>query len=201
RSTHNTHIERLWVEVGLRFAWPCCAEFCEGWNAHPISGEGHNQSPNDMRFTGHLKHGFYVQNELTLHPEVLAHYYGSGSTSQSQQSQTEINSNGQNSNEEWEDFLHKAAKVPKHINPFDHEDLENVFKQALNKVQRLNHMPFELGVREEEWDNEGYPEMEIIPSRRNKKLVIELPHFVWYPRAVYWCQALEVLGHTLALVD
>ena len=154
---------------------------------------------------GHLKHGFYVQNELTLHPDMLAHYYGSGSTSQSRQSQTEINSNGQNSDEEWEDvedieagsvpytklpsliaeeqasqFLHKVAKVPKHINPFDHEDLENVFKQALDEVKKLNHMPFELGVREEEWGNEGYPEIEIIPSshQRNKELVVELPHFV-----------------------
>ena len=244
---HNPH--HLWLlhHLFLTEISASCAEFCEEWNAHPISGEGHNQSPNvsavtiiqpscvynkytpqDMRFTGHLKHGFYVQNELTLHPDVLAHYYGSGSTSQSQQSQTEINSNGQNSDEEWEDvedieagsvpytelplliaeeqasqFLHKAAKVPKHINPFDHEDLENVFKQALDEVKRLNHMPFELGVREEEWGNEGYPEIEIIPSshRRNKELVVELPHFVWYPWAVYWCQALEVLGHTLALVD
>ena len=158
-----------------------------------------------MRFTGHLKHGFYVQNELSLHPDVLAHYYGSSSAmSQSQQSQTEINSNGQNSDEEWEDvedieagsvpytdlpsliaeeqapqFLHKATKVPKHTNPFNHEDLEDVFKQALSEVQRLNH----------------------IPSRRNKELVVQLPHSVWYLWAVCWCQALEVLGHTLALVD
>ena len=180
-----------------------------------------------MRFIGHLKHGFYVQNGLSLHPDVLAHYYGpSSAMSQSQQSQTEINSNGQNSDEEWKDvedieagsvpytdlpsliaeeqapqFLHKATKVPKHTNPFNHEDLEDVFKQALSEVQRLNHIPFELGVREEEWGDEGYPEIEIIPSRRNKELVVQLPHSVWYPRAVCWCQALEVLGHTLALVD
>ncbi|KIM57678.1 hypothetical protein SCLCIDRAFT_129934 [Scleroderma citrinum Foug A] len=152
-----------------------------------------------MRFTGHLEHGFYVQNELTLHPEVLAHYYGSASHEAGSVPYTDLPS--LIAEEQAPQFLHKAAKVPKHINPFDHEDLEDVFKQALNEVQRLNHMPFELGVREEEWGDEGYPEIEIIPSRRNKELVVELPHFVWYPWAVYWCQALEVLGHTLNLVD
>ena len=81
RSTHNTHIECLWVEVDVCFARPWCAFFywlerlhyldhydfhhlwllhnlflaeinadcaayCEEWNAHPISGQGHDQSPN-----------------------------------------------------------------------------------------------------------------------------------------------------------
>ncbi|KAJ7639840.1 hypothetical protein DFH06DRAFT_1001840, partial [Mycena polygramma] len=80
-STHNTRIERLWVEVGSQFArcWRAffyrlerlhgldrtdphhlwlvhflfldalnedCAKFQEEWNTHPISGEGHDQSPN-----------------------------------------------------------------------------------------------------------------------------------------------------------
>lgn len=80
-STHNTRIERLWVEVGSQFAraWRAfffrleklhsldrknphhlwllhylfldminedCKEFAETWNAHPISGEGHDRSPN-----------------------------------------------------------------------------------------------------------------------------------------------------------
>lgn len=79
-STHNTRIERLWVEVGTQFArrWRAfflnlerfhglkrdnshhlwllhhlflteinddCEEFQESWNSHPISGEGHDQSP------------------------------------------------------------------------------------------------------------------------------------------------------------
>jgi hypothetical protein len=76
-STHNTRIERLWVEVGSQFAraWRAfffrleelhgldrknpfhlwllhflfldsinddCEEFAENWNAHPISGKGHD---------------------------------------------------------------------------------------------------------------------------------------------------------------
>jgi hypothetical protein len=83
-STHNTRIERLWVEVGSQFArrWRAffyrlerlhrldrsnkthlwllhylflnminaeCQVFQDTWNAHPISGVGHDQSP-DVRY-------------------------------------------------------------------------------------------------------------------------------------------------------
>lgn len=83
-STHNTRIERLWVEVGTQFArsWRAfftrlerlhyldpddahdlwllhylflddintsCAEFLVNWNAHPISGEGQERSPDVSR--------------------------------------------------------------------------------------------------------------------------------------------------------
>ena len=97
RSTHNTYIECLWVEVGLRFARPrhgffyhleqihlldrhnpyhlwllhhlflheisaSCAEFCDEWNAHPISGEGHNQSPNVSAVTN-FNHHVFITNK------------------------------------------------------------------------------------------------------------------------------------------
>ena len=80
RSTHNTRIERMWVEVGSQFvrqwkAFFCrleayhgldrtsgaylwilhqlfleilnddCQAFIQEWNAHPISGKRHDQSP------------------------------------------------------------------------------------------------------------------------------------------------------------
>lgn len=79
-STHNSRIERLWVEVGSQFArrWRVfflrlerqhhldrtdprhlwllhylflqlinddCDAFRQNWNCHPISGEGHHQTP------------------------------------------------------------------------------------------------------------------------------------------------------------
>jgi len=85
-STHNTRIERMWVEVGSQFVrcWRAffyqleclhclehdnvnhlwllhylllsminddCKAFQEEWNAHPISGEGHDQSPNVQYFS------------------------------------------------------------------------------------------------------------------------------------------------------
>ncbi|KAF9246834.1 hypothetical protein BU15DRAFT_69696 [Melanogaster broomeanus] len=252
-STHNTRIERMWVETGVRFTRPWraffhrlewlhqldhsnqhhlwllhylflaeinadCATFTEEWNAHPISGEGHNESPNDMRFMGQLEHGLYMEDEITLHPGVLNHYYGSN------EHQHEDNSEG--SDADWEDledegdaghhadlpsriaeeqavqFLHEAAEVPGQTNPFDHQDLENTFMQALNVVQELGHIPSEFGIREEEWDQDGYSEMETIKSGRRgrRELIVELPHSIWYPRSVRWCQALEVISQTLTLM-
>ncbi|GLB45737.1 hypothetical protein LshimejAT787_2700070 [Lyophyllum shimeji] len=111
-STHNTRIERLWVEVGTQFARPWrafflrlerlhylerknphhlwllhtlfldeinadCKEFQQTWNAHPISGEGHDMSPDGLRFYGQLKHGLYKEDDcLGVHPEIINRYYG-----------------------------------------------------------------------------------------------------------------------------
>ncbi|KAJ7158390.1 hypothetical protein C8R43DRAFT_882563, partial [Mycena crocata] len=110
-STHNTRIERLWVEVGSQFArrWRAffyrlealhglersnphhlwllhllfldlinddCDDFRADWNCHPISGEGHSQSPNDMCFIGQVQNGVYVDDYADVHPNVLERYYG-----------------------------------------------------------------------------------------------------------------------------
>ncbi|KAJ7599816.1 hypothetical protein C8J56DRAFT_879593 [Mycena floridula] len=55
-----------------------CAQFRLEWNAHPISGEGHNQSPNiqDMRFMGQTQLGVYIDEFSGTAPSVLEHYYG-----------------------------------------------------------------------------------------------------------------------------
>ncbi|KAJ7720708.1 hypothetical protein B0H16DRAFT_1666429 [Mycena metata] len=110
-STHNTRIERLWVEVGSQFArrWRAffyrlealhgldrsnphhlwllhllfldminndCDDFRAEWNCHPISGEGHSQSPNDMAFIGQVQHGVYADDYEDVHPTILERYYG-----------------------------------------------------------------------------------------------------------------------------
>ncbi|KAF5334090.1 hypothetical protein D9758_018507 [Tetrapyrgos nigripes] len=79
-STHNTRIERLWVEVGhlhglqrdnphhlwiihhlfLDLINQDCSEFQREWNGKPISGLGHNQSPDDILLTGMIEHGVYL---------------------------------------------------------------------------------------------------------------------------------------------
>ncbi|KAK6992373.1 hypothetical protein R3P38DRAFT_2386233, partial [Favolaschia claudopus] len=129
-STHNTRIERLWVEVGSQFArrWRaffyrlealhgldcrnphlCCSfwkkihfifhthhlwlihflfldlinEDCENfrqeWNCHPISGEGHDMSPQAMCFEGQLRNGIYIDESDDcdgVHPNVIQRFYG-----------------------------------------------------------------------------------------------------------------------------
>ncbi|KAJ7692645.1 hypothetical protein B0H14DRAFT_2651637 [Mycena olivaceomarginata] len=131
RSTNNTRIERLWVEVGSQFArrWRAffyrlealhgldrsnprhlwllhflfldlinadCDTFRAEWNCHPISGEGHDQSPEvtfknvvhgspaaethtkpqDMCFMGQVRNGMYVDDCEGVHPNVIERYYG-----------------------------------------------------------------------------------------------------------------------------
>ncbi|KAJ7580049.1 hypothetical protein C8J56DRAFT_1058357 [Mycena floridula] len=51
------------------------------WNAHPISGEGHNQSPNDMCLLGKLAGSVYLDDNAPdefqgVDESVLEHYYG-----------------------------------------------------------------------------------------------------------------------------
>ena len=99
RSTRNTRIERIWVEIGRQFArqWRAffyrleqrhhlqvrnpqhlwllqylfmskinedCLKFQNEWNAHPISGMGHNKSPDVTLF-------YFCLYVLTFH--VMIH--------------------------------------------------------------------------------------------------------------------------------
>ncbi|KAL0572531.1 hypothetical protein V5O48_009435 [Marasmius crinis-equi] len=112
-STHNTRIERLWVEVGTQFAqrWRAfffglerlhhlkhenrfhlwllhqlflnaiqedCRSFQGDWNSHPISGRGHDKSPEQMRFMGWLKEGTYIYEDdcKGLTPQEIQDGYG-----------------------------------------------------------------------------------------------------------------------------
>ncbi|KAH7903565.1 hypothetical protein BJ138DRAFT_1020415, partial [Hygrophoropsis aurantiaca] len=258
-STHNSRIERSWVETGVRFVHPWrafffrlerlhqldrsnhhhlwllhqlflseisddCKIFCEEWNAHPISGEGHDQSPNDMRFMGQLEHGIYMEDELHIHPDIIQHYYGSSAQGE-HPTPPPVESTDE---EEWEDvemtteaatgyadlpsliaddqapqFLHDGVSVPKHASPFPESELEDAFWLALREVQELDYIPAGYGMIEEEWDGEGYPEIEVIRSGRRgrKEMTIALPDCTWRPRAVRWCQALEVLTYTLGAIN
>ncbi|CAA7263529.1 unnamed protein product [Cyclocybe aegerita] len=52
-----------------------CTQFKHTWNVHPISGEGHHNSPNVLEFLGMLDAGYYDECEgLTL--EEITEYYG-----------------------------------------------------------------------------------------------------------------------------
>ncbi|KIM50510.1 hypothetical protein SCLCIDRAFT_145279, partial [Scleroderma citrinum Foug A] len=147
-----------------------CASFCAEWNAHPISGEGHDQSPHDMRLLGQLEHGIYLQNEVTLHPDVTSYYHGL------QQHMDQSNSGDTISDDdEWEDiadnsemttghsdlpsiiaddqasqFANDGAAVPMEISPFSTSNWEEVFKLALQQVQEIGHVPYGFGIQEEE---------------------------------------------------
>ncbi|KAJ7645241.1 hypothetical protein DFH06DRAFT_998707, partial [Mycena polygramma] len=253
-STHNTRIERLWVEVGSQFArrWRAffyrlerlhgldrtdphhlwlvhflfldalnedCAKFQEEWNAHPISGEGHDQSPNDMFFMGQTSHGVYVDDCEGVHPEVISQYYGvhgpvrdraAGQTGAGQledEAIPQVEEDQELDEDDWVDleeqiadaheanFHHEPVAVPKHANPFSGEAAQ-VFEDAFKRVKAAGIVPGGYGLCEEEWEDGAYPSFEILKSgRRGKKeLRIALPDSIWRPRAILWGQALDVLN-------
>ncbi|KAJ7452138.1 hypothetical protein B0H11DRAFT_2156948 [Mycena galericulata] len=244
-STHNTRVERLWVEVGSQFArrwrgffyrlealhgldrtnsshlWLLhrlfldmlnadCAEFQAQWNSHPISGAGHDQSPNDMYFLGKLQNGVYLDDCAGLNPDIIDALYGvHGAVRQRARGQTgagQLSDEESDSEEDWEDiveevgaanehhFHHEPVSVPKHAPPFSDNALR-VFDSTLAEANRLQVQPAGYGIRPEEWENGTYPAFEILKSGRkgSKRLRIALPDSIWRPRAQLWVQALAVL--------
>ncbi|KAF9077276.1 hypothetical protein BDP27DRAFT_1141283, partial [Rhodocollybia butyracea] len=250
-STHNTRIERLWVEVGSQFAraWRAfffrleelhgldrkntfhlwllhflfldlinedCEEFAENWNAHPISGEGHDRSPNDLLFLGQLDHGAY-EDCPGIDPSLLRRFYGvhgkpaqrhahqtgAGHPSEEEQSESEsvgiddgledlINMvEGEDENEFNEDVI----EAPKHNDPFQNDRTRRLFEVALARLNESGQIPLGFGIHHSEWDSNGYPAVGAIRSGRKggKRLEIALPDSVWRPRSVRWVQGLYLM--------
>ncbi|KAJ7710578.1 hypothetical protein B0H17DRAFT_914315 [Mycena rosella] len=260
RSTRNTRIERLWVEVGTQFArrWRAfftrlgrlhnldrknprhlwllqrlflhelnddCHEFREEWNLHPISGRMTNdQSPADIRFLGQTTEGIYREDPLDgIHPDVINRYYGvAGARRRRPRNQTgagiasddegESDADGPSVEEELENQIgadlaqnirHEPVPVARHRSPFKDPDLESDFLELLEGLlEQLDALPKNYGVLEDEWEEEDYPEIEIIkPGKRGKELVIALPRPDWFPRAARWAQALDLLTRFLDEIE
>ncbi|KAG2097403.1 hypothetical protein BD769DRAFT_1369076, partial [Suillus cothurnatus] len=241
-----SNAQHLWLlhELFLEKIESDCYTFQAEWNAHPISGEGHNQSPNDMRLMGQHEHGLYVDDCEGIHPDIIRQYYGTAGKPihrapyqtgaghpldeiYSASGSTDGESDDEETEEEWEDinnsedvdtedmqelpqliaadhdghFHHKPVCVPKHASPFSSVTLQDTFHQALAQVQEAKHIPDGFSVLPHEWDDDEYPSHEIIRSGRQgtKELQIPLPDFIWQPRAIKWCQALDVMFRLLDL--
>ena len=102
--------------------------------------------------------------------------------------------------DDWaSEFVNDGAPIPMEVNPFPTDsDWQKVFGQALQEVQRIEHIPYGYGIQEEEWD-----EIEVIPSgcQEHKEIIIELLDFIWKPWAIKWCQAVEIFIHILKSID
>ncbi|KAJ7202108.1 hypothetical protein GGX14DRAFT_370642 [Mycena pura] len=227
-STHNTRIERLWVEVGSQFArsWQ--------WNCHPISGEGHDQSPNDLCLIGQVQYGVYANSDdyENVHPDLLEQYYGihgqerrSNQTGAGQLDDEDIEVPDADTEEEddssddddliaqidaaLEDkfnnkFNNKPMTVPRHANPFtEDEQNEKLFDATLAAMHAAGMVPDGYGLHPDEWDDGIYPSYEILKSGRRggKKLRVALPDSIWRPRAEMWGQGLSILKQMQYLAE
>ncbi|KAJ6456213.1 hypothetical protein C8R47DRAFT_1248997, partial [Mycena vitilis] len=260
-STHNTRIERLWVEVGSQFArrWRAffyrlealhgldrgnpthlwllhrlfleminddCRTFQTEWNAHPISGAGHDQSPDDMFLLGQVQDGMYPDDCQDVHPDIIEQYYGihgaparraPGETGAGQLDDEDIPSRDPDSSDldddVWQDivedvesahaanFHHAPVPVPKHANPFSDEGMA-VFELTLERAERRGLVPAGYGLLEEEWEDGSYPAYEILRSGRkgSKELRVALPDVLWRARAEMWGRGLDILDRLTELI-
>ncbi|KAI6149925.1 hypothetical protein BKA82DRAFT_3977200, partial [Pisolithus tinctorius] len=62
------------------------------------------------------------------------------------------------------EFANDGVPVLKGVSPFPSPAWQELFHLSMQKVQEIGHIPSGYGIRDEEWDGEGYPELETIPS-------------------------------------
>lgn len=98
-----------------------------------------------------------------------------------------------------QNIRHAPVKVARHESPFDDVEQEDMFLELLDAViSQPEVLPADYGVLEDEWEDEDYPETETIRTGTNgKELVVVLPRDDWFPRAVRWAQALDLLTRVL----
>ncbi|KIJ09895.1 hypothetical protein PAXINDRAFT_157792 [Paxillus involutus ATCC 200175] len=161
RSTHNSRIERIWVEVGSQFAH--CEVFRFKWNSHPLFGEGHDQSPDDMRLMGQLEHGLYIDDCDHIHPDVINQYHIHEQAAADEQGWEDEEIAAHLEQNQESNFHHAAVRVPRHIDPFkDAPDSFSVFEETLQHVRNEGHMPIGYGLHPDEWETDEYPSFEHI---------------------------------------
>ncbi|KAJ3966690.1 hypothetical protein EV361DRAFT_808597, partial [Lentinula raphanica] len=184
-----------------------CKQFCNDWNSHPISGEGHDQSPKDLRLLGRIEHGQYRDDCEGLDPAIIEKYYGVDLDEMEEDGESSADSDSGSDLGDFDDLedriaedissqLHHApVPVPKHNNPFTTVDQQNLFHSCLLEYLDENIIPDGYSVKPEEWGLEGYPTFKILKSGRRgtKELRIPLPIDDWLPRAELWVQALSIL--------
>ncbi|KAJ7800219.1 hypothetical protein B0H13DRAFT_1673037 [Mycena leptocephala] len=185
-----------------------CIEFQTNLNAHPMNGhETFNESPNDMRLLGQAQLGVYRDDCEGLHPDTIEKYYGVFGAERFGQSGA-----GHPPDEDVEhpslaerigvehgpQVRHEAIDVPDHRNPFSNDsEAETKFFRVLTEVVKQKITPAGYGLLSEEWDEDGYPDVEILCAGKQMKTKIQvsLAHPIWAQRARFWVQGLNGLWH------
>ncbi|KAJ7442957.1 hypothetical protein FB451DRAFT_1343823 [Mycena latifolia] len=205
-----------------------CDEFRAEWNCHPISREGHDQSPNDMCFIGQVQEGVYVNDYDDVHPDVLARHYGvhgpemrrlPGHTGAGQLEDEDVDLPdlpSSESDDESEDdleaeiaeahaenFHHEPVPVPKHAPPFDDAGIMEIFHATLSAANKEGMVPEGYGLLPEEWDGGVYPTFEILKlgRRGSRQLRVALPDSIWRPRAEMWGRGLAILDQIRYMME
>ncbi|KAK7005481.1 hypothetical protein R3P38DRAFT_3604766 [Favolaschia claudopus] len=197
-----------------------CLEFQEEWNLHPLGGRTTNdQSPADMRLLGQTTEGVYQDPLDGIHPDAINRYYGvAGPRVRRTRTQTGAGIDPEEGvededlepsvEEELENHIeadlehnirHQPVKVAQNRSPFrDAEDETRFLALMADLLACPDILPDDYGVVEAEWDDEGYPEIEVFrPGTKGKEMSVILPRTEWFPRAVQWSQALDLMTRIL----
>ncbi|KAJ6608014.1 hypothetical protein B0H10DRAFT_1816739, partial [Mycena sp. CBHHK59/15] len=82
--------------------------------------------------------------------------------------------------------------------PFASAEAITIFSSALKDVQSAGIIPRHFGVAETEWEGSFYGETETVKVGR-KEAQIVLLFEIWWPRAVAWAQALDIMVNIQAV--
>lgn len=161
-----------------------------------------------MRLLGQARLGVYQDDCGALHPDTIDKYYsvfgpervgppGAGNPPDEEDAEhptlTERILVDQDP-QVW----HEAIDVPDHRNPFsDDAAAEEKFFSVLAEVVRQEITPAGYGLLPEEWDEDGYPDVEILSAGKQmkRKISVSLANPIWTQRARLWVQGLNVLSH------
>jgi len=136
-----------------------------------------------MRFLGELKHGRYTGRQ-DIHPNIAAQYRDLANSPDQITEQIAAN---QETN-----IRHEAIETPTRRSPFRTLEIEGIFRDALRELDNIQSVPTGFGVSEDEWVDGHYPESAVITVAR-KEFDISLPFRIWWPRAVRWARAFELI--------
>lgn len=185
-----------------------CNRFKDNWNSHPISGEGHNQSPRvsvslphggnvlmlyqDMWFLGQLEHGIYNDDwddcEGMTPAEIEAGYGIDPETSRQNTIAQALDCQGMQIN-------HEPVEISASRNPFSQAQ-KRAFEELLSGMEEDSIVPLGYGVRH----SAGYVPYEMIRSGikgGGRELRISLPFHLWHPRIIRWGQGMYAMDSVL----
>lgn len=97
-------------------------------------------------------------------------------------------------------FHHKPVANARHSSPFRSDDAALAFIDQLKTTLATDQIPAGYGVLPGEYGPGDYPTSGTVHAGRGADLVILLPKDLWYPRAVRWCKALDLLKRVLVIV-
>ncbi|KAJ7705165.1 hypothetical protein B0H14DRAFT_3645903 [Mycena olivaceomarginata] len=215
-STRNTRIERLWVEVGTQFARGWRAFFTRLGRLHHLD----RKNPSHLWLL-HRLFLFAINDDCNpldgIHPNAINRYYGvEGARRRRSHGETGAGHASDDEGALGDDSDDEGFE------PDPVEELENQIqadqaqkcstrtsKSSKTRVPLLqivlsqpDQQPEGYGILPDEWQEEGYSEVETIRTVTNgKELVVVLPRNDWFPRAVQWVQALDLLTRVLHELD